>query len=386
MTITHNTQKSTSDLLLRLAALEPLAVPDGEPGIAMVTKPEQKYIPVLSVYLDLRPQVQGARPALRPSRVILRERLHQIEATFEPRGAALEAIRDDAAKIERYLDSEVSADTSGLALFVSEPHHLFEALAVDIPFESQVVASAIPDLFQLARALADQEIAVVAIVELNAARLFLLHQGGLRELRGLADDPKYYHMVHSANAMSQAHYQRHAQHKRAEFATEVGDQIEQLVARGHVTQVILAGEVEAIPLVREALSPRVAQLVRELHPPLASLEVATPADAIREEIMPLLREAKAEQDRTTVEKLVEAVRADRLGVAGLELTQRALANGQVETLILPAGLESPPGVPSETRTELIEQATRTDASIAIVDSSVLLQQLGGVGALLRYRT
>jgi len=102
--------------------------------------------------------------------------------------------------------------------------------------------------------------------------------------------------------------------------------------------------------------------------------------------MPLLREAKAEQDRTTVEKLVEAVRADRLGVAGLELTQRALANGQVETLILPAGLESPPGVPSETRTELIEQATRTDASIAIVDSSVLLQQLGGVGALLRYRT
>jgi len=186
--------------------------------------------------------------------------------------------------------------------------------------------------------------------------------------------------------MSQAHYQRHAHHKRAEFATEVGDQIERLVARGHVTQVILAGELEAIPLVREALSPRVAQLVRELHPPLASLEVATPADAIREEIMPLLREAKAEQDRTTVEKLVEAVRADRLGVAGLELTQRALANGQVETLILPAGLESPPGVPSETRTELIEQATRTDASIAIVDSSVLLQQLGGVGALLRYRT
>ena len=251
------------ELLLRLAALEPLPVPthesgvtlptwsrasletgtSGEPGesipasisaasssSAMGIVTETKYVPVLSVYLDLRPLIQGNQPAERPYRVIVRERLHQIAATFAPRGVAFDTIQEAAAKIEGYLDT-IPPDTPGAALFVSGPHDLFEALLSNVPFATQVAASATPDLFQLARLLTDQTVVAVATVELNAARIFLLHQGGLRELRQLADDPKYYHLVHSAPAMSQAHYQRHACQVRERFASEVARDIEQVVAR-----------------------------------------------------------------------------------------------------------------------------------------------------------
>ncbi len=396
-------QNSMRDLFRRLAALEALPVPENQPGIMLhdgtlpgsadsgrstvpLADGARRYVPVLSVYLDLRPQIDGARPAERPARVILRERLHQIEQTFAPRGVAFDAVRAGADEIERYLDSQVAAAAPGVALFVSQPHHLFETLITDRPLETQVVASAVPDLFQLARALTDEEVAVVAVAEVNAARLFLLHQGGLHELRQVVDDPKYYHMVRGANAMSQAHYQRHAVQMRDKFAGELAKRIELLVASNPGSQVILVGEVEALPLVREALSPSVSRLVREIPRSLGSAEFSASADTIFEEIEPLLQQAKAEQERSVVDRLVQAIQADGLGVAGLEATRRALSSGQVETLILQADRGASPEMSVETRTELIKSATKTGADIAIVDSSPQLEHLGGVGALLRYRT
>jgi hypothetical protein len=367
-------------LLRRLAAVEPLEVPAGEPGSVLreASGGSRTCVPVLSVYLDLRPQAQGERPALRAARVILKERLHQIEQTFWPRGVAFDAVHTDAARIEEYLDSQASPAAQGVAIFASGPHALFEALEVDVPFDSQVSARAQPDLFQLARLLDDQETAVVAVTDTHAARLFVLHLGGLREVRGLQDDPKLYHLVRGANAMNQAHYQRHARHVRTQFAAEVADRMEQLVDRERARHVVLAGEVAAIGLLRQALAPRIAQLVHE--PPLA-LDIEAPHDAVLEEVVPVLREAQAEQDRAVVERLVDAVRAGSLGIAGLEPTRDALRNGQAETLVLAGeGL-----VPPETRSELIELATRTDAAIEVVDSNAALQQLGGVGALLRYQ-
>ena len=214
------------------------------------------------------------------------------------------------------------------------------------------MASAIPDLFQLARAFADEEVAIVAVVEVNAARLFLLNQGGLRELRRMADDPKYYHMVRGANAMSQAHYQRHAVQTREKVAAELAKRIEQLVASNRGSQVVLVGEVEALPLIREALSPSVARLVRELPRSLGSSEFSVPSNTIVEEIEPLLQQAKAEQERSVVDRMVQAIQADGLGVAGLEATRRALSCGQVETLILSADIAASPDMSVDSRTEL----------------------------------
>jgi hypothetical protein len=388
----------------RLAALDPLPVPEGESGVilrdwppesaagavgastaATEIKTEIKYVPILSMYLDLRPEIQGAMPAERPGRATLRGRLHQIEATFAPRGAAFDAVHEGSAAIESYLDKEVPAAASGVAIFVSPPHHLFETLITTVPLQTQVVAGALPDLFQLARVLADQETAVVAVVEVNTARLFLLHQGGLRELRTLADDPKYFHMVRGANAMSQAHYQRHALQTREKFAAEVARQIEQLVETERASQVILEGEVEALPLLRAALSRPLAKLVRELPRSLGSTEFSAPADTILEQVEPLVQESRAEHERSIVERLVEAVQSDRLGVAGLESTRRALSLGQVETLVLAADVAKSAGISDETCSELINLATRTDADIAVVVDSPQLQRLGSVGALLRYR-
>ncbi len=376
-------QSPLRTLLRRLATLEPLAVPAGEPGVAALggrATQKRRYVPVLSVYLDLRPagaQGSGARPEAHPGRIFLDERLRQIEHTFWPRGMAYEAVRADVKRIQTYLETQVDVATAGVALFVSESHHLFETLTTAIPFETEVTARALPNLFQLARLLDDQETAVITLAHTNAVRLFVVHQGGLRELHRLSEDPKQFHLVHGVTAMNQAHYQRHALAVGHAFAREAVERIERLVEHYGASEVILTGETRAVARLRQELSPHIATLlVTQPH----TLEPDAPQGDVQDMVAPFLAQARVDRHRSLLDRLVEAVRSNGLGVVGLERTRQALKQGQGDILILMNDASLAP----ETRDDLIALATKTDATTQIDEHDDLLEQLGGVGALLRY--
>jgi peptide subunit release factor 1 (eRF1) len=215
-------------------------------------------------------------------------------------------------------------------------------------------------------------------VHLNAARLFVTSRGLLREVRGLYDDPKFYHKVRRTGGLSQKRYQRHADLRRMQFAKETAERIERLVEHEQPIQVILAGEEVAVSLVRQALPPHILSLVQEQ--PVHWDRDASPG-MLLEEIEPLLRAVEAEQDRSVVERLVEEVQADGLGVCGLAPTRTALEQGQADILVLAEDVPFPP----QTRSNLIDLALSTGARVEVVEQNATLRQLGGVGALLRYR-
>jgi len=118
---------------------------------------EPGELPVLSVYLDMRPHATGESPALRAGTVILKNRLRPIEKTFLPRGLELESIRADAERIDRYLEDEYDVAADGLALFACAGRGLFEGIEAGVPFENQVTVAPQPDLFQLARLVDEHE-------------------------------------------------------------------------------------------------------------------------------------------------------------------------------------------------------------------------------------
>ena len=345
------------DLLRRLAEWEPADTP------------------VLSIYLDMRPE--GDRPSLRASQLMLMDRLREIEKTLLPRGASLDSFRADAARIERYLDHEFPVSARGVAIFACAAHGLFEAVEAGVPFEHQVSIGSTPDLFQLARLLDDQETAVVGVVNVHTVRLFVMRTGALTEVGGTEHDSVHYHRTRLGE-LNQARYQRHIDNHRAQFAREAAAEIERLVEREGPSRVVLAGNEMALRPVMEALSPHVAELV---HGQLMRVDVRAPLDALAREIEPLLARAQADDEGAIADQVVAAVQADALGVAGLEHTRGALEQGQVDLLVLTELAE----MGDETRNELIRLATTTGADVEVVAEHEALQRLGGVGALLRYR-
>lgn len=347
------------DQLRRLAELEP-----GE-------------LPVLSVYLDLRPQATGENPAVRSGLIVLKDRLRQLEKTLLPRGPALDSFRSDAARIQRYIEEHLPTSAQGLAVFACAGRDVFEVVESAVAFDNEVAMGAVPDLFQLARLIDDYETVVVGVVTSNTARLFVMRAGHLEEQSGLRDDPIHYTQTRG-RPPNVTRYQRHVANHRAEFARESAREIERLVDEEQAVRVILAGNAVALPTLQEALSPRIRDLT---HVEPLRMDPRALSDEVKREVADLIAQAEMEDDHAIADQLVEAVQADGLGVDGLERTRSALEHGQVDVLVLDEEVPLDP----ETRNELIRLAATTGADVEVVQQHEALSNLGGVGALLRYK-
>ena len=330
---------------------------------------------VLSVYLRMRPH--GGSPAIRSSLVMLTDRFRQIEKTLLPRGPALDNFRIDANRVQRYLDEHAGPWLQGIALFACNSHNLFEVIETGVPFENHVVLEPVPDLFQLARSVDEQETAVVALVDTNTTRLFVTRSGFLEEVAGPDDDPFSYRQ-RNTGGLNHKQYQRRVQNQREAFAREAAAALEELVTEEGAKRVILAGDAVAIPLLHQALSPQLEPLILE---EVLRLDIRTPRHEVLREIAPILAQVEEEESHARADRLVEAVREQGLGVVGLQETRDALEHGEGEVLVLAE--EAP--LDEQERNELVRLATLSGAEVDLVKGHEILQQMGGVGALLRFR-
>lgn len=330
---------------------------------------------VLSVYLDMRPH--GGSPAIRPSQVVLTDRFRQIEKTLLSRGAALDNFRIDANRVQRYLDEQAGVWLQGIAIFACNSQDLFEVIETGVPFENLVALEPVPDLFQLARLVDEQETVVVALVDTNMTRLFVTRRGFLDEVDGPHGDP-FGSRQRNTGGLNHAQYQRRVQNQREAFAREAAAALEELVTHEGASRVILAGDAVAIPLLHQALSPQIEPLIQE---EVLRLDIRTPRHEVLQEIAPILEQVEEEESHARADRLVEAVREQGLGVIGQQETRDALEQGQGEVLVL----AEEASLDEQERNDLVRLATLSGAEVDIVAGHELLQQMGGVGALLRYR-
>jgi hypothetical protein len=337
--------------------------------------------PVLSVYLDMRPWTTGEALAARAAgAVLLVERLQEIEKTFPPRGGALESFRMDAERVQWYLSKVISRSTAGVALFACADADLFAAVEVDVAFGDQVSVGEVPDLFQLIRVLDEPETAVVALVDSRAWRLFVTRVGRLAPVSGANQDDASSSGRSIVRGWSQARYQRRHVAVRGELARETAAAIGRLVAEEDAGRVILAGDGVALPTLQAALSPPVAARVRHVLR-LRTQAPGNDAQVENVEIAPLVAVAEADDARTAADRLVAAVQAGELGVVGLEPTWQALRAAQVDELLMDPAAE----LDDATWSELSRLAVTSRAGVEVVHGHEVFRQLGGVGALLRYR-
>jgi hypothetical protein len=348
---------------------------------------EEFDLPILSIYLDMRPQATGQAPGRRAALVVLRDRLRDIERTYWPRGPDFDSFESDRERLLAYLDGEFDPAAQGLAVFACSAIGLWEAVESGVPFDDSVSAGPRPDLFQLARLIDTHETAVVALVDSNSARLFVTRTGRLEERQGPDERPDSFRK-RSLGGWSQARYQRHIDKHIKDFARESAAAIEELVDRQGARRLVLAGEEVAITPLLDALTPRIRAQVDDV----LRIDMRESLEELNDEVRGALERAEAESGASVVDQLIAAVRSGGLGAIGADATRRALEAGQVALLVLSDVPErtqaATPGEPElnlELRNELVRLAIATSAEVEVVADNPTLERAGGVGALLRYR-
>lgn len=332
--------------------------------------------PILSVYVDVRPQAQARQPGERNELTIVRDRLNSIGGGLDEHTPAHTSFAADRERIEALLAGENVNDAQGVAVFAGSRIGLWEAIWSPIEFETQASAGPTADLFQLARLLDESVSAVVAVVDTNTCRLFATRRGTLVERPGRDEGPEE-HRRRDVGGWSQARYQRHIDMQDQRFAKEAADAIERLVQRERASHVILAGHERAMAV----LEPELSEPVRALVEHVARVDMRTPEAEVRDEMLPVLSALRIAASTDAADRAVAGRLAGDLGVTGLDDTMAALEAGQVDELVID---ETAP-IDEALRNELVRQASLTDARVEVVRDHEGLRRFEGVGATLRYR-
>lgn len=355
--------------------------------------------PVVSLYLDLRPNEQG-RDAYD---VFCRRAFAQQLKAFERRSTDRTALAQVFERIEAYLATSVNRSANGLALFASAgANGLFEAVQLETPVDAhRLVIGAVPHLYPLVRIHQQYPRYAAVLVDTNHARIIVF---GLGVVEGRTQVEGVKTRRHSMGGWSQSRYQRHTENLHLQHIKEVVDTLDRIVRGEDIAHVIVAGDAPIAAKLREALPADLAERIVDV----LRFDRHAGEDEIVGEALEALRRKDAEDDRERVDEVVGAWHAAGLGTVGPEAVLRALELGQVDELLVtaePGGLKavqklSEDTVPLAAETsaatgaavpqehladELVTRATQTGARVRIIEDPELLREHGGVAAALRFR-
>jgi len=362
---------------------------------------EPSPFPVISLYLDLRPNQHGRDDFGAFVRKVLPERLRGLPQPSIER----DSVERDIERIQTYLDSSVEPAANGLALFACAGADLFEAIQLEAPVEQHwLFIGAVPHLYPLARLLNMYPRYAAILLDTNKARIFVFSLAALERSQQVAGEKT---RRHSQGGWSQARYQRHIDNLRLQHVKEAISNLETLVSEEQIDHIVAAGPDEALALLLQNLPAHLADKLGAT----TSLDLNASDAEVLQATLESFRQHHAETDTERVDELLNAWRSGGLGVAGPEATLRALELGQVDELILAgspdtlkpvqglrdaatagavhAETSAPQGAGDETKltlsSELVLRAEQTGARIRFIEDPALLADIGGVGALLRFR-
>jgi len=362
---------------------------------------EPSPFPVVSLYLNLATGANGRENYDTFVRKSFADRSKSLPAESPER----ESFEQDHELIRRYLDIEISRQSQALAVFACAGTGLFEAFQFDAAIDQHwLFVGSVPHLYPLARVIDTYPRYAAVLLDTNRAQIFVFRLGSTERAEQVVNAKT---RRTSKGGWSQARYQRRAENVHVHHIKEVIETLGRLVREEELEHVVVAGEEVALSILREQLpKPLAAKLIDMTAWDRTAGEAEILASSLE-----ALRDKDAETDAEKVEEVLAAWRSGGLGVAGPESTMSALQLGQVDELIIAATPETlkpmqalpadaapgaviadtsaPQGAADEARLklsdELVTRAQQTGARIRFIEDASLLADIGGVGALLRFR-
>jgi peptide subunit release factor 1 (eRF1) len=379
---------------------EHLAVTIEEP-LARLVAFEPTTLPVLSVYLNTQPDQHGRTADAVP---YLYREFKALARTWAPGSPERHSFDRDVERIVSYATDKIDSAANGVAIFACwGAEEFFEAIQLTTPVsDNRVYACSQPHLYHLARIDAQYPRYAAVLTDTNTARIFVFGLGQVIDAEQVKG--KKVHRV-KVGGWSQARYQRRAGNAHHEHAKEVIERLAQIVREDKISRIILAGDQVVIPLLQEQMPPEMIPMVEVMK-----LDIHASDQDVLSGTLEKLQEQEARTDAEKVDRLMQQYRARGLAVIGPQETLQALANGQVEELLISGGLEESHSRPEEVQAIfapeipdsaggtksgeprqaslpdlLVTKARQTSAIVTFIEDPVLLESVGGVAALLRWR-
>lgn len=303
---------------------------------------------------------------------------------------------------------------------------MFEATGLNLPIDTSINLDTVPRLYKLMRLVEDYPTYAVLQADQETATLsFITH--GARD-RSVQLDSNLYPRKQQQGGWSQRRFQQRADERVEAFARDTMEAVDRSLRDTGVDVLIMAGSEVMMSALNNAMPDRLKDIVFDT---VRMESVITDQEKV-EQTIPVAERAEREREQASVDRLKNAMGQGNMGTAGPSEVIRKLQNGQVDTLVMcdtfegdgwadyemhmygvdnlptnhPAGGEVSKLVPVDLRDELVRLALSTGAEVDIIHSTMPveddgevrsadddfpktqaateLEEMGGVGAVLRY--
>lgn len=351
--------------------------------------------PVLSVYLDTRPDQHGRDNFS----AFLRKEFKVRAATYPQESPERRSFELDATRIRSWLDNELRPASNGAAIFAcAAAGDFFKAIQVDSPFyANQLYVYHQPHLYALAHLLDRNRSYAAIVADTNSARIFVFGLGRTLGVETITN------VKVRSRSWVEGWWQRRAQFKVENYqlrhAKEVVEYLDRIVHQEGIEHIILAGDDLILPILLGQLPPSLAGKVVDQM----KLDISAPDRDVFRTTLQAIQAEDARTDAESVRATIDEYRAGGLAAIGVHDVLAALSNGQVETLFISAAIEQiypeeeslhpaiapsvaalPVGTGVKVSDELVTRAYQTGAQVRFIEDSTLLANAGGVCAALRY--
>jgi len=309
-------------------------------------------------------------------------------------------------QIEEFLYTELRPDTKGVAIFArggEQPFYL--PLEFQVPLPTWIAVNSTPNIYHLVELKDTYHRFVVMISTPASARILEINLGAITD-ELWRERPALRKRV--GREWTKEHYQSHQREQTDKFLKEKISVLDDLMRAGGYTYLILAGNTWQTARLRQALPRRLATKVIDTISTAGNEHISDVVAAT----LALFIEAEEVESQAIATVLLQEILSDGLAVVGTMPTLMALQAGQVDVLVMTklytppsgwcckrcTGLTAAPTMPLrcancgattfrrvEIREEMVRLAEQQGASVEIVQQSDQLLQIGGIGALLRYR-
>jgi peptide chain release factor subunit 1 len=363
--------------------------------------------PVVSLYLNTQPNEHGRDQY----GAFVRQEFKARSRTYPPGSPDRESLDKDLERINAFLGNELQPSANGVAIFACSAGEMFEAIQMTAPVERHwLYIGDAPHLYPLARIESKYPRYAAVVADTNSARILVFATNELVVTQEVVGEKT---RRTSQGGWSQARFQRHISNFHMQHAKEIVDALDRIVQQEGITQILTAGDEVILPLLRDQLPKHLSERVVD-H---LKLDTRAPLDTILNATIEAMARQNERSDREKVETAIGGYRSGGLGVVGPEDTLDALVKGQVDELLLTANMDALRDVSNEAvramandstllepavepaaageaaeasprvvrlADELVTRAKQTAATVTFIEDATLLQEYGGVAALLRF--
>ncbi len=325
---------------------------------------EETAAPVISAYFDLAERNAAHRR-------FVDERTQFVGGSLPP-GAA-EDFKQAMRQVTNFLDSQLDQTTQGAAIFARAGNTpFFLALQFQVPLPSMIAVGPSANVYHLVEMKDTYHRYVVVILSETGARILEVNLGEVTKEIWSAR-PEFRARI--GPTWTREHYRHHQEQQMHEFLDEKIKILDRLMAAGGHTHLILAGNQQMAWQFRHALPH---------HLSAKFVDVVDALDSTQDVVTATIAEFVKREERESlavVDELLREIKRDGLAVAGTDATMEALRFGIADVLVLAKGYDPQFGV----KEQMVQLAERYGSTIEVVNESGVLDRLGGVGCLLRYR-